>query len=151
MKTQETIEIIENYIAFNCPSEKLGLAYEALGYQKAILKHRIEKDNRLEFILKKCCEVCNVKVKDAKGKERKREFVLSRKLYCFLASTTTKKSLSKIGFVLKVDHATVLYHKQDVAGRIYPEDCRVTDRSLLSKVEQLAEILNVTNLLFKNI
>lgn len=60
-------------------------------------------------IIKAVCVYFNLDVEDIKGKRRKKEIVLPRRIAMFLCRELTTLSLQSIGTVFAKDHSTVLY------------------------------------------
>ncbi len=66
----------------------------------------------LDRVLKLLCKENNVLEQDVFSRSRKKELVMVRHQFFFIAGMKTKLSLSHLGKVFKRDHATVLHSKR---------------------------------------
>lgn len=88
-------------------------------------KSRIIEDNQLTLdeILAEICEIFRVNIVDAKRQCRLRTLVRARKIFCYVAYKLTPSTLREIGEALGgQNHTTVLYNKEDVAGKLKVKD-----------------------------
>lgn len=81
-----------------------------------LIKHIVEVidvelvplDINLETILKVVSTVLGIPIVDIKSKCKKKELADARKCYCYLARKYTRKSLARVGQLIRCDHVTVL-------------------------------------------
>lgn len=66
-----------------------------------------------QAVLDQVCLYRKHNAKMVKSKTRKREYVITRQLYCYLAREYTNNTLADIGMTINRDHATVLYCIQE--------------------------------------
>lgn len=95
------------------------------------------KNKKLNEILKKVSYFYEVSEIDIKSRRKnKKELVIARHVYCFLARQTTDLTQVKIGKLIGRDHASVWYSEIKVKNLmdVYPE-FREEVLSLLGKVD----------------
>jgi chromosomal replication initiation ATPase DnaA len=77
----------------------------------------------LERILKAVSEVTEISENDILSRNRLKETVLARHLYCYFACDKTFYSLKKIGMSINRDHASVIHGNKKILYEVeyYPE------------------------------
>ena len=81
--------------------------------------------SQLELIYNACCEVTGL---DLSKRTRQREYVYARMVYFHFARHKTNESLSNIGSLVGLDHATVLH-----GARKYKDYIKYKDMQVMSK------------------
>ena len=82
-----------------------------------------DNSNKLIALLEKAARLMKVSVPDMRGTSRKRDIVAARRLYCAAASYLFPfKPWSEIGTYILKDHATVLYHRDELMNKLNLRD-----------------------------
>lgn len=102
-------------------------------FNTLIMKYKIkltkEESAYLNLILYRTSKITGISVQSITSKHRKREKVVARQLYCYLAFTyrTNKSmSMSKIASMLGQDHSTCLYSIKEIKKFIGIENSEIT-------------------------
>lgn len=111
--------------------------------------------SQLQLIYNACCEVTEL---DLSKKTRQREYVYARMVYFHLARHKTNESLSKIGGLVGLNHATVMHGIKKYKDYIKYKDMQVMSKRVSSILpEYLAqdgnmnkEELNMAYLISRN-
>ena len=104
LKQCDVIYMLSNHI------NSIGAKIELLYAEKWGLEIRFEKNITIESILDEVIRKENISLQSLKSKSRKREIVMARQLYSYLAKANTSLSLAKIGSYINKDHSTILYN-----------------------------------------
>ncbi len=89
---------------------------------KAKIKIKIMKKLTFEILLDICSEVCGVSPKMIISRNRSREFVTARQVFCYYAVNTMKCRLTEVAKFLDRDHTTVIYSERTAKDRKFVDD-----------------------------
>lgn len=70
----------------------------------------LESTDKLEHILRMCCNAAGVEREQAVSESRLREVVLARQLYFWFARKLTTYRLKEIGALVNLSHPSVVHH-----------------------------------------
>jgi len=97
----------------------------------------------IEFMFNEIASVNRVTVADIQSKSRRAEVIAAKRMVCFYLRSHSTMTLSSIGNILNIDHATVLHHtrihkemvsknkKGNFVNDIYARNYEDVSRSLL--------------------
>lgn len=77
----------------------------------------------LQTILNAVCSITSISEKDILSRNKLKEIVLARHLYCYISVKKSNKTLKVIGSFIKRDHATVIHAYNKITNELeyYPE------------------------------
>lgn len=82
--------------------------------------------DRLEHILRMCCNVAKVERELVVGGSRLREVVLARQLYFWFARRLTNRRLTEIGAMVNMTHSNVVHHLKTAKNLLQIKDPEFT-------------------------
>ena len=71
--------------------------------------HKMNKNKELTEILQKVCDASGIMPHDIISKNRKREIVIARQLFCYITIKYFNYTLKNVGNFLNRDHSTVIH------------------------------------------
>ena len=96
-----------------------GCKIEYIEYKAKI---KIMKKLTFEILLDICAEVCEVSPKMIISRNRSREFVTARQIFCHYAINTMKSRFTEVGKFLDRDHTTIIYSERTAKDRKFVDD-----------------------------
>jgi hypothetical protein len=110
----------------------------------------------IEFMFNEIARVNRVTVADIQSRSRRAEVIAARRMVCFYLRSHSTMTLSSIGKLLNVDHATVLHHtkihkqmvfknkKGNFVNYKYAKNYQDVSKSLLKKIGVPNQSYNMT-------
>jgi hypothetical protein len=80
--------------------------------------------NKLTFdiLLDICATVCEVETQKIISRDRSREFVTARQVFCYHAINTMKSRFTEVAKFLDRDHTTIIYSERTAKDRKFIDD-----------------------------
>ena len=75
-----------------------------------------------DILLDICATVCEVDPKMIISRNRSREFVTARQVFCYHAINTMKSRFTEVGKFLDRDHTTIIYSERTAKDRKFVDD-----------------------------
>lgn len=121
-----------------CEIDQVVPRYEPVGYPEK------KRTLTLEMILEDVCQAQEEPIDKVVSKNRKREFVLCRMVYCYLAGEKTSFTLEEIGNVISKDHTSVIDAIQTALEYLISKDLVFIEK--WDKYKEKSKIFNSNDL-----
>ena len=82
----------------------------------------LDSTDRLEHILRMCCNAAGVEREQAVSDSRLREVILARQLYFWFARRLTGYRLKEIGALVGLTHSSVVHHLKTARNYLKQKD-----------------------------
>jgi len=108
------------------------------------MSNEIDRINA-EIIISECLSAFGLELNDVMRGSRKRNVIDCVKIMCYFIKIYTRLSLSEIGELINRDHATVIYHFQEVCGRMkvdvkFSEDIVQIEKRISQKIKNFSSL-----------